>query len=62
MRNIHRIVLANEKLEGALGRTMQIQFKDKAVSNMTLLTELFIKAREDARHMRIWHDINNEVR
>ncbi|KAG5928511.1 hypothetical protein E4U42_000494 [Claviceps africana] len=46
--------------EGALGRVLQIQFADQAANNMTLLTELFQIAREDARYMRIWQDINHE--
>lgn len=48
-------------IEGALGRTLQIQFADRAVNNMALLTELFQIARQDARVMRIWQDINHEV-
>ncbi|KAG5932121.1 hypothetical protein E4U53_001468 [Claviceps sorghi] len=46
--------------EGALGRALQIQFADGAINNMALLTELFQIAREDARFMRIWQDINHE--
>ncbi|KAG6000819.1 hypothetical protein E4U21_004962 [Claviceps maximensis] len=46
--------------EGALGRALQIQFADRAVNNMALLTELFQIARRDTRFMRIWQDINHE--
>ncbi|KAG5973860.1 hypothetical protein E4U55_000231 [Claviceps digitariae] len=46
--------------EGALGRALQMQFADRAVNNMALLTELFPLARQDPRFMRIWQDINHE--
>lgn len=48
--------------EGALATSLQIQFADKAVNIMALVTELFTVATKDLRYRRIWMDISNQMR
>ncbi|KAL7930254.1 hypothetical protein V8C35DRAFT_313355 [Trichoderma chlorosporum] len=43
--------------EGALPKSLCIQFADKAVSSYTLLVKLLSAGNADPRYMRIWHDI-----
>ncbi|KAG8422117.1 hypothetical protein J3459_010702 [Metarhizium acridum] len=46
--------------EGALARTLQIQYADKAGNNIAMLTDLWTLGKQDSRYMRIWQDVLNE--
>ncbi|KAK9443567.1 HET domain protein [Metarhizium brunneum] len=46
--------------EGALARTLQIQYADKAGNNITMLTDLWMLGSQDSRYMRIFQDVLNE--
>ncbi|KAK5989645.1 hypothetical protein PT974_07900 [Cladobotryum mycophilum] len=45
--------------EGALTKSLYVQFADKALNTYALLTQLFVLGRQDIRHMRIWQDVMN---
>ncbi|UKZ51105.1 hypothetical protein TrVGV298_004860 [Trichoderma virens] len=43
--------------EGALTKSLYIQFADKAVNSYALLVKLYAAGNVDARYMRIWQDV-----
>lgn len=47
--------------EAALAKNLYIQFKDKAVSTMTLIVKLYEISVKDVRYLCIWQDVMNEV-
>lgn len=49
-------------IEGALARTLQIQYADRAANSLTMLTDLLHTSAKDLRYRRIAHDVSNAVR
>ncbi|KAJ9155246.1 HET domain protein [Pleurostoma richardsiae] len=47
--------------EGALAKSVYFMFSDRALNSFQLLTQLFQEGVRDARYMRIWHDVCNEL-
>lgn len=48
-------------IEGALTKSLYIQFADKAVNSYALLVKLYAAGNVDARYMRIWQDVMSAV-